>query len=477
MQQATLDLATQNLSAVTPDILKTPSVYYIFDNLTPSLGSWIMPSEEFRQRREQYLSKLGQGTAIFRSAPAAVMHNDVEYNFRQDSDFYYLTGFNEADAVAVFAPWHETHKFILFVQPKDRDKETWSGYRIGIDAAKEIYGADEAYPIAELDEKLSQYVEKAERLYYHMGRDRAFNDRMIKLWQGFLANYQKKGMGPIAIEDSGILLHPIRQRKSQSELALMRKAVAIAAEAHNLALNLRKPGLYEYELQAEMEHLFRLRGGDGIAYPSIVASGSNACILHYTENDRQMQDGELLLIDAGCSYKYYNSDITRTYPVGDRFTEEQRILYELVLKAQLAAIAQVQPGHAWNLFHDTAVRTIAEGLMALGLLQGDLEEIIKEEKYKAFFMHGTGHFLGLDVHDVGVRQIGETWQTFQPGQVVTVEPGIYIRSDFKPLEGQPEVPERWLGIGIRIEDDILVTDTGNEVLTAAVPKSLEAMQR
>jgi Xaa-Pro aminopeptidase len=411
-----------------------------------------MVSEELWQRRDRYLSKLGTGTAIFRSAPLAVMHNDVEYNFRQDSDFYYLTGFNEANAVAVFAPWHEEHKFILFVQPKDRDKETWTGYRVGVDAAKEIYGADVAYPIHELDEKLPQYLEKADRLHYHMGHDRTFNDRIIRLWQRFMATYYKRGTGPIAIEDSGILLHPLRQHKSASELELMRKAVAIGAEAHNLALNIRQPGRYEYEIQAEMEHLFRLRGGEGAAYPSIVASGINACILHYTENTRQMQDNELLLVDAGCSYGYYNSDITRTYPVGNRFTEEQRILYELVLKAQMAAIDQVKPGNPQNLFHDTAVKTIV-------------------------FMHGTGHFLGLDVHDVGVRKIGETWQTFQPGQVVTVEPGIYIRSDFQNIEGQPEVPERWLGIGIRIEDDVLVTETGNEVLTAAVPKSLSEMER
>ncbi|MBW4420674.1 MAG: aminopeptidase P N-terminal domain-containing protein [Myxacorys californica WJT36-NPBG1] len=432
---------------------------------------------EFRQRRDRFLEKIGNGTAILRSAPTAVMHNDVEYNFRQDSNFFYLTGFNEADCVAVFAPWHETHKFVLFVQPKDRDKETWSGYRIGVEAAKELYGADEAYPITELTEKLPQYVEKADRIYYHMGRDRSFNDRIIALWQRCMATYEKKWIGPIAIEDPGPLLYPLRQVKSESELELMRKAVAIAAESHNLALQLRKPGMYEYELQAEMEHLFRLRGGWGAAYPSIVASGANSCILHYTENDRQMQDGELLLVDAGCSYGYYNSDITRTYPVGSKFTEEQRILYELVLKAQLAAIAQLQPGSAWNQFHETAVRTIVEGLMALGLLQGDIEEIIKEEKYKPFFMHGTGHWLGLDVHDSGVRQIGETWQTFQAGHVVTVEPGIYIRPDFKPFEGQPEVPERWRGIGIRIEDDVLVTPTGNEILTAAVPKSLEAMER
>ncbi|MBE9009168.1 aminopeptidase P N-terminal domain-containing protein [Pseudanabaenaceae cyanobacterium LEGE 13415] len=436
-----------------------------------------MLHSEFQQRRDRFMSKIGNGTAIFRSAPLAVMHNDVEYNFRQDSDFFYLTGFNEADAVAVFAPWHEEHKFILFVQPKDRLKETWTGYRIGVEAAKEKYGADEAYPISELDEKLAQYIVKAERLYYHFGRDQGFNSRILRLWQRFIALYDRNGVGPTAIEDPAFTLHPMRVVKSEYELSEMRRAVEIAAEAHNLALEIRKPGLYEYEIQAQMEHLFRLRGGQGIAYPSIVASGNNSCILHYTENDRQMQDGELLLIDAGCSYNYYNSDITRTYPVGDKFTEEQRILYELVLKAQLAAIEQIKPGNPWNQFHDAAVRVITEGLMELGLLQGDIEEIIKEEKYKAFFMHGTGHWLGLDVHDAGARKIGENWLNFQAGQVITVEPGIYIRSDFEPIEGQPEVPERWRGIGIRIEDDVLVTETGNEILTAAVPKSVEAMER
>ncbi|OUC13325.1 MAG: Xaa-Pro aminopeptidase [Alkalinema sp. CACIAM 70d] len=432
---------------------------------------------EFRQRREQLLAKLGNGTAIFRSASHAVMHNDVEYNFRQDSTFYYFTGFNEADAVAVFAPHHEEHKYILFVQPKDRDKETWTGYRVGVEAAKEAYGADIAYPIAELDEHLPKYLEKADRLYYHLGRDNGFNNRILKLFQRFIGRYDRTGFGPLAIEDPLLLVSSLRLHKSDYELSLMRKAIEIAAEAHQLALDHRKPGLYEYELQAEMERLFRLRGGLGPAYPSIVASGENACILHYTENSRQMQDGDLLLIDAGCSYDYYNSDITRTFPVGDKFTEEQRILYELVLKAQLAAIEQVQPGNPWKQFHETAVRVITEGLLELGLLQGEIEEVIKEEKYKPFFMHGTGHWLGLDVHDIGGRKTGDNWYSFAPGQVITVEPGIYIRPDFQPAEGQPEVPDRWRGIGIRIEDDVLVTATGNEILTAAVPKSVDAMER
>jgi Xaa-Pro aminopeptidase len=435
------------------------------------------PIPEYAQRRQTFLSKLGQGTAIVRSAGFATMHNDVEYNFRQDSNFYYLTGFNESEAVAVFAPHHEEHKFVLFVQKKDPEKETWTGYRVGVEAAKEDYGADIVYPIEELGQHLFKYVEKADKLYYHFGEDEAFNNIVVGLFQRSIRHYERKGTGPLCLEDISTVLAPLRLHKSESEIGLMRRAVDIAAEAHNWAIANRKPGLYEYELQAEMERLFRLRGGMGIAYPSIVAAGANGCILHYVENNAQMQDGELLLIDAGCCYGYYNSDITRTYPVGNKFTEAQRILYELVLKAQLAAIEQIKPGNPWNSFHDAAVGVIVDGLMELGLLAGDRAEIIKEEKYKPFFMHGTGHWLGLDVHDVGARKTGETWHNFAPGQVITAEPGIYIRPDFKPFEGQPEVDVKWRGIGIRIEDDVLVTAGGNEVLTAAVPKAVEAMER
>jgi Xaa-Pro aminopeptidase len=437
----------------------------------------MIPQTEYQERREQLMAKIGTGTAIFKSAPTAVMHNDVEYAFRQDSDFFYLTGFNEPEAVAVLAPHHEEHRFVLFVQPKDREKEVWTGYRTGVEAAKEKFGADEAYPITELDEKLPKYLEKADRIYHHLGRDRTFNDIIVKHWQQLMAGYPKRGTGPIAIESTHPILHAMRQVKSAGELEMMRKAVAISVEAHNHARQFAQPGRYEYEVQAEIEHIFRLGGAVGPAYPSIVASGANSCILHYIENDRQMQVNDLLLIDAGCSYGYYNADITRTFPVDKTFTPEQKILYELVLKAQLEAIAQVQPGNPYNQFHDTAVRVLVEGLMDLGLLAGDIEEIIKEEKYKPFYMHRTGHWLGLDVHDAGVYKHGENWQTLQPNQVVTVEPGLYIGLDTEPAEGQPAIDERWRGIGIRIEDDVLVTQSGHEVLTAGVPKSIEDMER
>jgi len=432
---------------------------------------------EYRQRREQLMAKIGTGTAIFRSAPMAVMHNDVEYAFRQDSDFFYLTGFNEPEAVAVLAPHHPEHQFVLFVQPKERDQEIWTGYRCGVEGAKELFGATEAYPIAELDEKLPQYLEKADRIYYHLGRDRTFNETILKHWQRLMATYPKRGTGPIAIEDTGLILHAMRQIKSPAELELMRTAAAISVEAHNHAREITQPGRYEYEIQAEMERIFRLRGGMGPAYPSIVASGSNACVLHYIENNRLLQNNELLLIDAGCAYGYYNADITRTFPVGGKFTPEQKALYEIVLSAQLQAIAQLQPGNPYNCIHDTAVRILTEGLVELGLLKGEIDKLIEEEKYKPFYMHRTGHWLGLDVHDVGVYQHGDTAQLLQPGQVLTVEPGLYIVPDTKPAEDQPELDPRWSGIGIRIEDDVLVTPSGHEVLTAGVPKLVHEIER
>ncbi|MFM5999496.1 MAG: aminopeptidase P N-terminal domain-containing protein [Dolichospermum sp.] len=432
---------------------------------------------QYQQRRQDLMAKIGSSTAIFRSAPTAVMHNDVEYIYRQDSDFFYLTGFNEAQAVAVLAPHHPEHHFILFVQPKDPEKEVWTGYRCGVEGAKEFYGADIAYPIAELDEKLPQYLEKADRIYYHLGRDRHFNDKIIQHYQSLLRTYPKRGTGPIAIADPSVILHDMRLYKSTTELDLMRQAVEIAVEAHNYALQSAVPGRYEYQIQAEIEHLFRLRGGMGPAYPSIVAAGKNACVLHYIENNSQLQEQDLLLIDAGCAYGYYNSDITRTFPVSGKFTPEQKALYEIVLEAQKQAILAVKPGNPFHAPHDTAVRILTEGLVALGLLKGDIDKLISEEKYKPFYMHRTSHWLGLDVHDVGLYQHGENSQILQPGQVLTIEPGLYIVPDTKPAEDQPEIDPRWLGIGIRIEDDVLVTAEGNEVLTAGVPKEIKDLEK
>ncbi|MBF2035438.1 MAG: aminopeptidase P N-terminal domain-containing protein [Leptolyngbyaceae cyanobacterium T60_A2020_046] len=430
----------------------------------------------YQRRRQALMAQIPHGTAIFTSAPHAVMHNDVEHVFRQDSDFYYLTGFNEPDAVAVLAPHHGEHRFVLFLRPKDRDREIWSGRRVGVEAAKEQFGADVVFPIHELDEKLPEYLKTADRLYYHLGRHDGFNQKVLRHWQRLIATYAKRGTGPVAIEDAHLLLQGMRRVKTPEEIELMRKAVAVSVKAHNHAREVAQPGRYEYEVQAEMEHLFRLAGGTP-AYPSIVASGDNACILHYIENNRQMQAKDLLLIDAGCCCDYYNADITRTFPVDGRFTPEQRVLYELVLEAQLKAIAAVQPGQPFNAFHDAAVRTITEGLVELGLLAGDVDTLIEEKKHRAFFMHGTGHFLGLDVHDTGIlRNADKTWKPFEPGNVVTVEPGIYITPDYEPAEGQPAIDDCWRGIGIRIEDDVLVTPEGNEVLTAGVPKEIAALE-
>jgi Xaa-Pro aminopeptidase len=292
-----------------------------------------------------------------------------------------------------------------------------------------------------------------------------------------MANYPKKGIAPRALENPHPLIHPLRQIKSTEELALLRQACRISAEAHNRAQQFAQVGHYEYQVQAEIEHTFRLQGALGPAYPSIVATGANACILHYINNDAQIKENDLILIDAGCSYSYYNGDITRTFPVSGKFTPEQKALYEIVLEAQRQAITAVQVGNPYNQIHDTAVRVLVEGLKDLGLLVGDSEEIIKEEKYKPFYMHRTGHWLGLDVHDAGAYKVNEeTWLTLQSGQVLTVEPGLYIAPDIKPAEGQPEVPEQWRGIGIRIEDDVLVTANGPEVLTADVPKTVAELE-
>ncbi|NEQ41902.1 MAG: M24 family metallopeptidase [Okeania sp. SIO3I5] len=431
---------------------------------------------EYKQRRENLMAKIGNGTAIFRSAPMAVMHNDIEYSYRQDSDFFYLTGFNEPEAVAVIAPHHEKHKFILFVQPKDPEKETWSGYLTGVEVAKERYGADAAFSINELNQKLPQYLKKADKIYYRLGRDRNFNETVFKHWQNLMRVYPKYGIGPTAIQDSGTILHPMRLIKSDVELEQMQKAADIAVDAHNHAMRFAEVGKFEYQIQAEMEYIFS-RHGATPAYPSIVASGANSCILHYIENNRQMRENDLLLIDAGAAYNYYNSDITRTFPISGKFTPEQRVIYELVLRAQLAAIEQVKPGNPYKQIHDTAVRVLVEGLMDLGMLKGNIDEIIEKEKYKHLYMHRTGHWLGLDVHDVGVYQWGEEPQNLQPGQVLTVEPGIYIGPNIKPVAGQPEVYDRWRGIGVRIEDDVLVTEEGCKVLTAGVPKSVEELER
>ncbi len=431
---------------------------------------------ETAARRQALMDKLGTGVAIIPAADLAVMHNDVEYPFRQNSDFFYLTGFNEPHAVAVIAPAHPEHPFVLFVQAKDRSKEIWTGYRVGTEGAVRDYGADAAYNLSELNETLPNYLKDASAIYYHPSGTE-FDTKVMRWWRSQLRQYPRRGQAPLQLHDLAPLLHSMRCLKSVAELEMLRKAADIAATAHNLAREATQPGMYEYEIEALIAHEFRRHGAWGPAYPSIVAAGANACVLHYVENTSQMQADDLLLIDAGCSYGYYNSDITRTFPVGGQFSREQQALYELVLAAQEVAIAKVKPGNAYNEPHETAVRVLTEGLVDLGLLpKDDLDTLIAEEKYKPFYMHRTGHWLGLDVHDVGVYKVGEQWQTFQPGMVLTVEPGLYVSPD-------PEVPElahvgdEWRGIGIRIEDDVVVTESGCEVLTAGTPKAVAEVTR
>lgn len=432
--------------------------------------------EEYKDRRRAAMEKIGSGTAIFRSAPVAVMHNDVDYAYRQDSDFYYLTGFNEPDAVAVLAPHHNEHQFILFVRPRDPNQEVWTGTRAGVDGAKELYGADEAYPISDLDEKLPRYLEKADAIYYRFGRDQTFNETISRHWQKLLATLPGRGTGPTAIKDAGTVLHPMRMVKSAAELDLMRKAAAISVEAHQRAREVARPGCYEYEIEAEIDYIFRKRGGDGPAYPSIVASGPNSCTLHYSANNRQLQEHDLLLIDAGCSYRFYNADVTRTLPVGRAFTPEQKAVYEIVLQAQQRAIAAVLPGRTYKEAYDAAARTITEGLADCGLLSGTVDGLVEQEAYKPFYMHRIGHWIGLDVHDCGLYRLGEAPHRFEPGNVVTIEPGIYIGPDIRPAEGQPDIDARWRDIGVRIEDDVLVTEGGQEVLTAALPRGVDEVE-
>lgn len=425
------------------------------------------------------MAAIAGGVAIIRGASLAVMHNDVEYVFRQDSDFFYLTGFNEPNAVAVLAPHHPEHQFILFVPPKNPAQEVWTGYRAGVEGAIADYGAHQAHSIEDLTKELPQYLEKADALYYHFGRDQAFNQTMITLWQQLTATYPRKGYGPRGILDPNRLLHRQRQRKSAAEIAMLREAGKISAAAHVRAMEVAQPGMYEYEVQSEINHFFQRQGTYGEAYPSIVAAGANACVLHYIENRTEMADGDLLLIDAGCSHGYYNGDITRTFPINGKFSPEQKALYEIVLEAQRQAIAQVQPGNPYNQFHDAAVTVLVEGLKGLKLLQGSTEELIATHAYRPFYMHRTGHWLGLDVHDVGAYKTGDgedSWVPLQAGNVVTVEPGLYISPTIEPVEGQPEIPDRWRGIGIRIEDDVLVTASGQEILTGDVPKAIADLE-
>jgi Xaa-Pro aminopeptidase len=434
-----------------------------------------IPLEVFAQRRRRLMDRLGpDAAALVVAAPVSTRSNDVEYPYRQNNDFLYLTGFAEPEAAALLLPGHPKEEFVLFVRVRDPERETWTGRRAGVEGAANIYGAQAAFPIDKLDEKIGEYVSERERLYYTFGRDAAFNQRVLGWMQQWQMLRPRSGKGPMAVLDPGEIVHEMRLVKSEEEIACMRQAATIAAQGHHAAMQAAGDGVHEYEVEALLDYTFRRLGGSGPAYPSIVAAGANATILHYTTNDQLMRGEDLLLIDAGAEYGGYCSDITRTFPVGGRFGDAQRAIYDLVLRAQLAGIAAVRPGARVDAPHACAVEVLVDGLLALGLLTGDRQEIIGKELYRPFFMHRTSHWLGMDVHDVGKYKLEGTARVLEAGMVLTVEPGLYIGPD------RTDVEARYLGIGVRIEDDVLVTADGHEVLSASVakdPADIEALRR
>jgi len=424
-----------------------------------------MRKDEFARRRKQLMKMMGKGAiAILPAVPEKSRNSDVLYHYRPDSDFYYLTGFAEPEAVAVLIPGRPHGEYVLFVRDRDPARETWDGRRAGPEGATRDYGADDAFPIGDIDDILPGLMENCTRVYYTMGLHPEFDQRVIG-WVNGLKSQARTGVHPpqefVALDH---LLHDMRLYKTRSELDTMRQAARIAVAAHERAMRFVRPGRMEYEVMAELVHEFRRHNAD-TSYHPIVGGGANACILHYHENSDELQDGDLLLIDAGCEYELYASDITRTFPVGGRFTPEQRAVYEVVLEAQYAAIDKTAPGNHWNEPHDAAVKAITQGLVKLGLLKGKVPNLIKEGAYRKFYMHRTGHWLGMDVHDVGDYKVGDQWRVLEPGMTMTVEPGIYIPAGLKG------VPKRWWNIGIRIEDDVAVTRDGCEVLTDALAKT------
>jgi len=412
------------------------------------------------------------GIAILPAAPVRKHSRDVEYRFRQDSDFYYLTGLAEPEAVVALVPGRDNGEYLVFCRERDQDKELWDGARVGPDGAIEKFGADDAFPIDDIDDILPGVMESCNRLYYTMGQYADFDSRIAD-WINSLRSRELRGVhAPQEFVALDHLLHDMRLYKSRAELSAMRKTAKIAVKAHTRAMQFVRPGLYEYEVEAEFQHEFR-RHHAGLSYNPIVGSGANTCTLHYVANDGQLEDGDLLLIDAGCELDYYASDVTRTIPVNGRFSPEQRAVYEIVLEAQLAAIAKIHKGNHWNEPHDAAVHIITRGLKRIGLLDGSLPKLIRDGAYREFFMHRTGHWLGMDVHDVGDYKVGDEWRLLESGMVTTVEPGIYIAASRK-------IPARWRNIGIRIEDDVAVTNNGPDVLSRGLvkePDEIEALMQ
>ena len=426
---------------------------------------------EFKQRRKALMRQMKKNSvALLASAPSTVRNRDVEFPFRQNSDFHYLTGFDEPEAVAVFVPGRKAGEFILFCRKFDETKAIWTGHHAGLEGAKERFGADEAFPIEEFAETLSTLLDGKRTVYYPIGLQGELDQQVMAAVNALRGKSRTGSKPPEEFIVLDRLVHEMRLFKSTDEVALMRKAVEVSIHAHRRAMAACRPGMHEYQIEAELSHECMKHGLRYAAYPSIVAGGHHACVLHYTENADVLHDGDLLLLDAGAEYGNYAADITRTFPVNGRFSEPQRQLYEVVLEAQLAAIEKIRPGNTWIEPHDAAVRVLVKGLVKLGLLEGRIGKLIKDMAYKPFYMHRTGHWLGMDVHDVGDYKVEEKWRKLEPGMVLTVEPGLYVSPTCM------EVDEHWRGIGIRIEDDVLVTAQGCEVLSAAMPKTVSEIE-
>jgi len=422
----------------------------------------------YAQRRARLQEQMQQGIAIIPTAPEVVRNGGTHYGYRFDSSFYYLTGFTEPDAVLVLIAGADP-RAILFCRDKDPEREVWEGFHHGPDAAREKFGFDAAHSLTQLDEQLTELLAHQSTVFYPLGHDSGWDQRILRLRTALQARARSGVRAPDEIRDVRVLLNEMRLFKDAHELAQLRRAAEISAAAHRRAMQFTRPGHFEYHVEAELLHEFFHHGARDVAYPSIVASGANACVLHYVGNDKRLNDGDLLLIDAGCEWGGYAADITRTFPVNGRFSAAQKDIYEIVLAAQAAAIAAARPGHPWEQPHEAALRTLTQGFIDLKLCQGSVDGVLESGSYKQFYMHRTGHWLGLDVHDVGDYKHGDDWRPLQPGMVLTVEPGCYLR----PADNVPV--ELW-NIGIRIEDDVAITDDGNEVLTAAAPKTVAEIE-
>ena len=424
----------------------------------------------FEKRRRELMQQMGGGLALIPTAPVRNRNRDINYPFRPDSDFYYLTHFPEPEACAVLVPGRPHGEFILFCRECNPEKEIWDGRRAGLDGARELYGADDAFPIDDIDDILPGLLENREKVFCSMGRHPEFDAKLME-WVNEVRAKSRNGVSaPGEFVDLNHLLHEMRLFKRPEEIRLMKRAAKVSAQAHRRAMQACRPGLMEYEIEAELLYEFKKGGSQSPAYPPIVGGGANSCILHYTENAAELKAGDMLLIDAGAEIDGYAADVTRSFPVNGKFSAEQRAVYEIVLAAQLAAIEQVRAGKHWNEPHETAVRILIDGLMQLGLLNGSTDQLLETGAYKRFYMHRTGHWLGLDVHDVGDYKLHDTWRLLEPGMVMTVEPGLYIAA------GDPAIPPGFWNTGIRIEDDVLVTRDGNEVLSRDAPKAVDDIE-